>query len=186
MKIGFDLDRVFINYPPLIPPSLIDWLYQNHQSKKLSYRFPHSSLERLFRRLTHFYLLRPKIEKNIHLIQNFPRNPHHHSLYLVSSRYQFLEDLTNKILKRYDLTPFFSSIHLNTKNEQPHFFKKRIINKLQLNLFIDDDLELLGYLKKHCPKIKLLWYNPAKKTTPHKNITAITDLKQIKKYLKND
>lgn len=181
MKIGFDLDRVFIDYPPFVPYKLIDWLYKNHNTKQLSYRIPASVLEQFIRKITHLKPLRPPIKPNINFIQNFPS---HHTLYLISSRYKFLEKITYKLLKKYELSNLFSSIYLNTDNEQPHLFKERTINNLKLDLYVDDDLQLLQYLKDHCLKTKLLWYNPnGEEKSVIQGITKIKGLEEIRKHL---
>lgn len=183
MKIGFDLDRIFINYPPLIPSGLIDWFYRDHSKSSLSYSIPKSPLSQLIRTLSHLSPFRPTIKENIrfvhHLSQNLP--PHH--LFLISSRYKFLEKLTYELLQKCKLSPLFQAIYLNTQNEQPHLFKESVIKKLQIDLYIDDDLELLKYLKKHCPQTKFLWYNPEGDENPFPTITTIQKLNEIKQFL---
>lgn len=177
MKIGFDLDKVFIGYPPLVPGQVIDWLYRSPFTGQLSYRIPTSSLEQIFRRSTHFPWLRRKIKKNVSFIQQLAQNQNH-QLYLISSRYKFLEKSTYKILQRYGLITPFTAIYLNKDNEQPHLFKEKIIKKLQLDLFIDDDLGLLCYLKDHCPGTKLFWYNTRSKDVPLEGIIKIKSLSE--------
>lgn len=184
MNIGFDFDRVLVNYPPFVPAWLIDWLYRRHDKKELTYRIPHSKAEQLLRKLSHFHLFRPRIFENTEFVCHFPNNPHHHNLYLISSRYKFLENITHKLLKRYCLKDVFSSVNLNTKNEQPHFFKEKVIKRLNIDLYIDDDLDLLTYLSKTCPKTKLLWYNPTHKTYPvSQGVITVTKIADIKKFL---
>lgn len=183
MNIGFDLDRVFVNYPPFIPSQVIDWLYKDHSTKRLSYRIPFSPFEQFIRKLSHFYLFRPKIKESIEFIHNFPLNPHPHNLYLISSRYHFLKDLTDKLLKRYNLLMPFVSINLNTKDHQPHLFKERVLKKLKIDLYIDDDLRLLEYLQKTCPETKLVWLdsNSCQKSPL---IDTIHNLAEMNKFLK--
>lgn len=193
MHIGFDLDKVFINYPPFIPGKIIDWLYKrglrdfwplrSPTSKELHYRYPKSKLERWVRKLSHFWLLRPKIKRNIEFINNFPHNPHPHTLYLISSRYKFLEDITRKLLKRYGINGHFKSVHLNLTDDQPHHFKERVIKDLKLDIFIDDDLALLEYLKSAVPSTTLLWYSPSSKSDEVRGIKVLKDFNQIKSYL---
>jgi uncharacterized HAD superfamily protein len=182
MKIGFDLDRVLINYPPIVPALFIDWLYRNHDVKEqVSYRYPKSSFERWFRKLTHFYLLRPKMTKNVDFVVSLSQSSNH-DLYLVSSRYKFLEDLTLKILNRYGLGSAFKSVNLNIKDEQPHLFKTRVIKELNLDIFIDDDLDLLKYLSNNLSKTKLVWYNPRTKLTKVGQIDVIKNLEELTKF----
>lgn len=183
MKIGFDLDKVFVGYPPLVPGQLIDWLYRSHLTNQLSYRIPNSRWEQVLRRSTHLSWLRRKIEENVSFIQYLSQNPAH-KLYLISSRYRFLEEKTHRLLKKYGLVSPFTAIYLNSQNEQPHFFKERVIKQLQLDLFVDDDLELLRYLKDHCPGVQLLWYNPRRKNSPVEGIGVIQALAETKSFLK--
>lgn len=203
MNIGFDLDKIFIDYPPFLPAKLIDWLYKHDpkeiilekeglktllseekfNGKPLAYHIPKSSLGIFLRKLSHFYLFRPKIKSNIHFLHHFSQNSHH-QLYLVSSRYSFLKDITFSILKRYHISPYFNKIFLNEKNEQPHLFKEKIIKKMQMQLYIDDDIYLLKYLQKRCPNTKFFWYNPANPKNPPQGIINIKKLSEIKKFLK--
>lgn len=183
MNIGFDLDRIFINYPPLVPARLIDWLYRDPSKKELSYRIPTFKVEQYFRKITHFKPLRPKIQKNIDYVNILSQQPNL-KLFLVSSRFQFLEKLTHKLLQRLKLDIPFTTIFLNVKNEQPHLFKEQMIKKLKLNIYIDDDLELLLYLKNKCPGTKLLWYHPQGNHHALDRIRKIKDLQDVEKYLK--
>lgn len=184
MNIGFDFDRVLVNYPPFVPAWLIDWLYRRHDKKELTYRIPRSKGEQLLRKVSHFHLFRPKIQDNIEFVCHFPHNPHAHNLYLISSRYKFLENITHKLLRRYGLKDTFCSVNLNTKNEQPHFFKEKAIKRLKINLYIDDDLDLLKYLHKTCPQTKFIWYNPTHKiSTIPTGIITVDKVEDMKKFL---
>lgn len=180
--MGFDLDRIFINYPPFVPAKLIDWFYKDHTQKELSYSIPRSTFSKSARRLTHFSPLRPLIKQNIDFIKAF--NSPSHQLYLISSRYKFLEKVTHKLLKTSGLDKVFNSIYLNTQDEQPHLFKENIIKQNKIELYIDDDLALLQRLHKECPNTTLLWYNPFNKNRYHNGIFMITDLSEIKQFLK--
>lgn len=193
MRIGFDLDKVFVDYPPFIPSAVIEWLYR-HSLKEifkkdpksiqnLHYKIPKRGIEKWLRQRSHFYLFRPKISGNIGLVNNFPKNPHHHDLYLISSRYSFLEDLTLKLLKKYHLISPFVSINLNTNDEQPHLFKARKLKELGIELYIDDDLPLLEYLKDNCPQTQVVWYNPKIKANIYKGIPVIRNLEGIRDFL---
>jgi hypothetical protein len=154
MKIGFDLDRVFINYPPFMPGFIIDYLYKNHGTKKLSYRIPSSPVEIFIRRASHWWIFRPPIQQNIDYLHSLAKTGKH-ELYLISSRYGFLRPQTEFILNKYGLIKPFKQIYLNLKNEQAHEFKKRIIDKLGIDLFIDDDSDLINFLASSNSQIKL-------------------------------
>lgn len=183
MKIGFDLDRVFINFPPFIPPQIIDWLYKNHGQKTLSYSIPQSPLSKLIRRTSHLSLFRSPIRKNIKTLSQIFLNPDL-KLYLVSGRYRFLENLTFKLLHKYNLITPFAKIYLNSMDEQPHLFKEKILKKLNLDLFVDDDLDLLKYLQESGLKTKLIWYHPGRKNAETLGITAIANFSEMTKFIK--
>lgn len=183
MKIGFDLDRIFIDFPPFVPPQIINWLYKDHCQKELSYSIPKSPISKVIRRASHISPLRPPIKENIKTLLQILLKPDL-KLYLISSRYQFLENLTYKLLHKYDLMTPFAKIFLNTSNEQPHLFKEKILKKLKLDLFIDDDLDLLRYLQTKNLKTKLLWYNPSCKNCETHGIDSINNLSEVTKFLK--
>lgn len=83
--------------------------------------------------------------------------------YLVTGRFKFLEKQTKDWLKKYQLQNFFHKILVNIDDIDPIVFKAKAIKKFNLDYFIDDDLEVLNYLKKHT-KAKLYWIVPG----PHR------------------
>jgi len=156
IKIGFDLDGVIINKPPFVPMFVMDLLVRSRRNKGLSYRFPNTKLERFVRWFSHSPVFRPPIEKNINLIHELYKNKNY-ELYVVSSRYSFLDKRTKQWFDYHCLDGLFKKIHINLNNEQPHKFKEKMIKKLDLNVFIDDDLPLLNYLKSRIKNIDLLY-----------------------------
>ena len=106
MRIGFDLDKIFVDYPPIIPDKIVDRLYKKKTDGKLLYRIP-SKPEQIIRRLSHLSFLRPPITENISYLKRIPKKEH--KLYLISSRYDFLKQPTEKLMKKHNfnsiLTP---------------------------------------------------------------------------------
>jgi hypothetical protein len=153
MKIGFDLDKVFINHPPFLPSGFIDFLYKGHTSSVQHYRIPASWWEILLRKTSHMKIMRPPIKRNIEAVKQLHADGKH-ELYLISSRFGFLEKQTLEILKDYGLKDLFISIHLNINNLQPHEFKEKVIRETKLDLFVDDDLDLLQYVSQKIPMLK--------------------------------
>ena len=155
MRIGFDLDKVFIDYPPFVSDTLIDWLFKDHTTRKLSYRFP-GKLEQKVRRLSHMHWFRPPIKDNIAFVQSLAKEKKHR-LYLVSGRFSFLKGLTSLLLKKYGLSDVFAKMEINYADKQPHLFKKEIIEKYKLDMYIDDDLPLLRFIEEEHYKTRLFW-----------------------------
>jgi uncharacterized HAD superfamily protein len=163
IKIGFDLDGVIIGKPFFVPHTLMEWLVRSRTNLALAYRYPDLRFERLIRYFSHHPLLRPPINKNIKLIHQLYKS-NKYELYVVSSRYSFLEKRTKQWFKFYNLHGLFKYIYINLNNEQPHIYKAKMIKNLKLDVFIDDDLPLLNYLKKHLDSVTLL-YMEDKNTT---------------------
>jgi len=177
MNIGFDLDKIFIDYPPLIPDVLIDRLYKKKSNGTLAYRFP-SPLEQRIRKLSHYPFFRPAIKQNIAFLKSIKREKN--KLYLVSSRFGFLEYETATIIKKLGLDKIFDGVYFNYDNKQPHEFKSTVIQTLKLDIYIDDDFPLLKYIAKHNKKTQFFWLT--KKRSHEKltrNITAISNLSEI-------
>lgn len=191
MNIGFDFDKVFINYPPFIPNTLVDLLYKGiHKNKKnierdLEYRFP-GLLEQKIRIASHHKTFRKPIVQNIKSLERLHKNEKA-KLFLVSSRYGFLKKATESILDIYKLRSSFNEITFNYKNEQPHKFKARMIRKLKIDMYIDDDLDLTLFLSATFPSLKIFWItNTMPKIELPKNITRIKNLKEFERiYLKD-
>lgn len=192
--MGFDFDKVFIDYPPFIPYVLIDFLYKgsavfkNKSEKKIAlhYRFP-GVIEQKVRILSHFPIFRQPIQKNIETLKTISSNKKNKT-YLVSSRYGFLRERTDILINKYKLKKYFKEIHFNYENQQPHIFKEATIRSLKIDTYIDDDLDLSLYLSKKLPKLKIFWIciGQGLNTKLPKNIIAINDLGELKKYLKKD
>jgi glycosyltransferase involved in cell wall biosynthesis len=154
LRIGFDLDGVIIGKPPLMPKRLIEWLYRGRINKHLAYRYP-GNFEKFIRWLSHHYLFRPPIERNIRILRNLHNNKDI-ELYAVSGRYKFLKGRTKEWLKANHLYRIFKSVKINEADEKSHLFKKRTIVDLKLDYYIEDDPLISRYLKRNLRKVKIV------------------------------
>lgn len=176
MNIGFDLDGIFIDKPPLIPKEVIERLYGKKRGI-LAYRIP-SHFEQLIRKVSHNRLLRPPIKKNIKFIKKQSKL-NHHKYYLISGRFGFIQKETELILKAYGIHAVFKDKFINLSNTQPHLFKHKMLKKLNIHKFVDDDFELLKFLAKKNRKIKFFWINKKGDKQITKNLFAIDNLSKI-------
>jgi len=176
MNIGFDLDKVFINYPPFIPEKLVDWLYKKH-NHVLAYRYP-SKIEQAIRRLSHNTVFRRPIKENVAFLTELART-NSHKRYLISGRFGFLENITKNLLKRHHLSELFCGFEFNFKNKQPHIFKDEAIKKFKIDIYIDDDLPLLEFLARRNPNVKFFWLTKNPQKNSQKNIKSIRRLEEI-------
>jgi hypothetical protein len=68
MSIGFDLDKIFINTPPLVPPEIIDLFNNDETSHELRYKIP-SKKEQIIRIFSHHSLFRFPIIQNLNFLK---------------------------------------------------------------------------------------------------------------------
>jgi hypothetical protein len=182
MRVGFDLDKVFIDFPPFVPDRLIEKLYRKKANGELSYRIP-SRPEQFIRHVSHAPILRPAIVKNIDLLKSIPKDKH--KLYLISSRFGFLEGRTKALVKMHRFDEIFDEMFFNFSNKQPHEFKDEVLKKLHLDVYIDDDFHLLKHVAKHNKNTLFYWLaNGGKKRQITRNIYSTSDLSDIVTSLK--
>jgi len=179
MNIGFDLDRVFINFPFFVPSKIIEWLYKEKDNHELKYRIP-SRIEQIIRIFSHYPIFRPPITQNLNFVRNLTLS-NKNKYYLISSRFGFLKKRTDKLIKRYNLNKIFNAMYFNYENKQPHQFKNEVIKKLNLDMFIDDDLQLLEYLTDKNPKTNFFWLNKKISRPLKKNLFAIKNISEMLK-----
>ena len=177
MNIGFDLDKIFVNYPPFVPTKIIDWLYKGKPNGTLKYRIP-SRLEQIIRIFSHYPFFRPPITKNMNYVKNLAL-ANINKYYLISSRFSFLEKKTTGLIKRYSLDKIFNAMYFNYENRQPHEFKNEMVKKLDLDMYVDDDLQLLEYLVDKNPKTKFFWLNNKVSKPLGKNLYAIKNISEM-------
>lgn len=173
MKIGFDLDQIFIDTPPLIPSSVINKLYKKKDNGILLYRIP-SKPEQTIRQVSHFQFFRPPIQQNMTFLKNLDHKKNQY--YLISSRFSFLRQKTQQIIQKYGFNKHFTEMYFNYEDNQPHLFKNEILQKLKLAAYVDDDLSLLKFVAKNNPETRFFWYNKTSTDKISDNLQGITHL----------
>lgn len=177
MNIGFDLDKIFVNHPPLIPSWLMQKLYGEKIHGNLSYRIP-GKLEQFLRRLSHLPFLRQPIQQNIQMVVHV-KNKKNIQLFLISSRYNFLKRRTDEIIEKNKFKNIFSGLFFNYDNQQPHIFKSAMITSNHIQRYVDDDLPLLQFLAAKHPRTTFFWLNSKRNDKLKKNLYAITYLSTV-------
>jgi len=77
--------------------------------------------------------------------------------YIISGRYKFLKNDFNEWLEKLNVKKYFKDCLLNENDEQPYIFKQRMLNKLKINIYIEDNWDIIKQLKKSCKNVKLFW-----------------------------
>ena len=155
--LAFDLDGIFVDAPPFVPKKILEWLFRGWRcsENKLNYRFPHTKFEQRVRKISHFYLFRPPIKKNIAILRQLARS-NRYRLVLISSRYSFIHPETEIWLKKKGIKHLFKEIVLNKLDQQPHLFKKQQLAKIRPAYYFEDDEEIIHYLQNTTLPVKII------------------------------
>lgn len=176
IKIAVDLDGILIDKPPLIPKKLLERLFRGSGGDNLHYRFPTAELEQQIRKISHYYLFRPPIKKNIAFLKEVA-NDKKYELYVISGRYSFLEKETENWLKKRKVKNLFKKIYLNLNDEQPHLFKERILRILRPDIFIDDDDLIADFLVGKQPHVRIFCcYDRGERCRKAKFIRSLSEI----------
>ncbi len=156
--VGLDFDGV-VAYNPVrlarYPISLIKQRILGVQN--VSFFVPQTTLTRTLWALAHETSVFPARGASYlrELTENGTIEAH-----LVTARFGFLEENLRHFLRRWNLEHVFTTITLNTREEQPHLFKERIINDRQFDHFIEDNWDIVTHLTASRARTDIHWiYN---------------------------
>lgn len=165
IKIGVDFDGV-LAYNPLriFRAPVVLFKKKILKKSKIKFYIPKTIPEKLFFRLAHDFSIFPSIGAySLNTLVNEGKIEAH----LVSGRYAYLNPGLYKWLEEHNLRDSFMSINPNVKDEQPHLFKERTLDELQLDYFIEDNLDIVNYLSTRS-KTRILWiYNILDRKKPY-------------------
>lgn len=171
LKVGLDLDGVILYNPARLARPLIS-LFKKLvlHKKKVSFYLPKTDIEKTFWRWFH--------KSSIFVAPGFDRikemaKKREIEAYIITARYDFLKDDFERWLDKIQAKKYFKGCYYNKKNEQPNLFKERLINKLDLDIYIEDNWDIVKYLNSKIknpsyakeategkPKCKVFWiYN---------------------------
>ena len=121
-----------------------------------SYYYPTSWIERFTWKIINER--KKPFSTNIRILQRM-KNDGNFRFFLVTGRFKFMEEQTRNWLAKYKLDSVFEKILINIPDIDPMTFKKKTIEKYDLDVYIEDDLEIINFLKGKT-KTKYLWVVP--------------------------
>lgn len=156
LRIGFDMDGVLLYNPSRIFRPLISCSKQVHllPRKEMEFYHPESRLEQFLWWLVHKSSFKPaagfaELEQ---LAQSEQLE-----LHIVSARFACLQTDTKQWLQVLNRRGIFTSYNFNDSDEQPHLFKQRKIEELDLDYFIEDNWDVVSYLATAQSKTQVWW-----------------------------
>lgn len=156
IKIGFDMDGVILFNPSRIFRSLISKSKKAHliHRQELEFYHPNSPLEDFFWLLIHKSSF--KLAAGFQELEELALN-NRLELYVISARFACLKPDTKRWLKVINRRQIFKNLYFNDKDEQPHLFKKRMVEKLKLDYFVEDNWDVVSYLAKNQKQTQIWW-----------------------------
>jgi hypothetical protein len=157
IKVGIDFDGVLV-YNPLRIFRLPVYFLKEHfiPRQKTEFYIPKTPLSRFIFWVPHQMSIVPAVGTTLlrEAIQNGDIEAH-----LVSARYGYLHHGLEHWLKWQKLNRLFTTVNANAYDEQPYLYKERMIRELNLDYFIEDNLNIVQYLEPKS-RAKVLWiYN---------------------------
>lgn len=157
-RVGFDLDGVILYNPirtfrPLA--SFFKFLkpYLFHEQSE-SFYFPNSHLEKFVWKQLHKTSFR--IADGFDEISKMVKKGVFEA-YLVTSRYDFLRRDFEYWVRKLNAKSIFKQYYYNKTNMQPNAFKRHMIEKLQLDYFVEDNWGVIQKLNGSLKRVKVLW-----------------------------
>lgn len=182
LRVGFDLDGVLLYNPARIIRPFVSYVKRIFlHKKKLKFYYPKTRSEKLFWRFVHksSILNAPGLHEITRLV-----NEGKIEAYLITARYNFLGSTVTEWIQKNKLEKTFKGVFYNSKDEQPHEFKERMIKELNLDIFVEDNFDIVEYISKKT-KVKVVWiYNIFDKHIPFIN-KAPTLQKTINLFIKD-
>ncbi|MEO6508779.1 MAG: hypothetical protein ABIO02_02400 [Patescibacteria group bacterium] len=156
-RVGFDLDGVVLYNPMRIFRPFISLAKKNDKDEHVvRFYVPQKKLMKVIWKLIHksSLFVAPGFYDTIKLLKD-----NNIEAYLITGRFGTLKEDFDKWMKKVDAKNNFKAFYHNPKDEQPHLFKKRMIDELKLDVFIDDNWDIVHYLSSEFKNTnkKILW-----------------------------
>ena len=157
LRVGLDFDGVVAYNPARIIRAPVKWFKREVLGiKKLSFFVPKNWWQRLAWTAVHESSIWPAT--GIELLKKMV-NEGRIEVHLITGRFNLLEANTNAWLEKNGLTSYFKTVNINLKCAQPHLFKQKIVTKLKLDYYVEDNLDIVLYLQNKV-KAHVFWiYN---------------------------
>ncbi|MGD9129723.1 MAG: hypothetical protein PVJ09_04520 [Candidatus Woesebacteria bacterium] len=189
LKVGFDLDGVLLYNPARIIRPIISLLKKRKVVKRKGLQFyvPKNKFEEFIWYLFHksSIFLAPGFKSIKKLSEKGLIEP-----YIITARFKHLKEDFIKWQKKMGAEKIFKNAFINEADEQPHLFKEKMIKELDLDIFVEDNWDIVNYLnrkfRKSKAKTKIFWINnlfDRKIEHQHKFPSLSQVVKKIKKIV---
>jgi hypothetical protein len=167
LRIGFDMDGVLLYNPGRIIRPIISSIKKIFlHKKKLVFYYPKTNPEKIFWRFAHKSSIFNAA--GLHEITKLVAEGKIEA-YLITARYNFLGSSVTKWVKKNNLEKTFKGVYFNSKDEQPHEFKERMIKELNLDMYIEDNFDIVNHISNKTNATIIWIYNIFDRHIPFAN-----------------
>lgn len=183
LKVGFDLDGVILYNPiKLIRPiakllkPVKTFIFKQ---KSEFFYYPKSKIEQFLFSLLHKTSFKPDLAlKDIKKLVMAKKI----KAYIITGRYSFLKKDYEIWLKKIKARTIFTKCYQNKSDLQPNEFKEIMIKKLNLDIYVEDNWDIIQKLNHHT-SAKIFWLtNILDQHIPY--FYKFANLKSVLQYLK--
>lgn len=146
IKVGFDLDGVLLYNPVRIYRPVVSFIKRRIlKRKKTRFFVPTSPWQQTLFRFFHLssFFVAPGFARIKELADAGVIEP-----YLITGRFAFLKSDLDHWLRKMKADQVFKACYYNSENEQPHLFKARMIQTLDLDMFVEDNWDIVERLNR--------------------------------------
>ncbi len=181
LKVGFDLDGVILYNPArIMRPLVASFKSIFLKKKKLKFYVPQTKHERFMWDLFHksSLFIAPGFDQIETLSRSNRIEP-----YIITARYDFLKHDFEHWITKMKARDYCKGCYHNKDDNQPHLYKEEMVRRFDLDVFVEDNLDIVRHLSKTFPDKKILWiYNILDRNIeyPHKFPTLQAAIEYIK------
>ncbi len=160
LKVGFDLDGVILYNPArIVRPVFATFRKLFLHRRKTAFYIPKTKWEKFLWLLIHksSLFIAPGVGHLQRLVEQGKVEA-----YIVTGRYDSLKTDFDKWMEKIEAKKYFKAYIHNAKEEQPFVFKKKMIAKFKLDIFVEDNWDIIQLLNNdRLSKTKVFWINNA-------------------------
>jgi len=156
LKVGFDLDGVILYNPARVLRPVVVQIKKRVLKRSLGqFYYPKNVWEQFVWNILHKSSVWPA--PGTKLLLDLAKRKKINA-YIISGRYESLKTDFKRWINKIDPNGYFSGHYYNETNDQPHLYKERMIKKLALDIYVEDNWDIVTHLTQNLkvpPKARL-------------------------------
>ncbi len=158
LRIGLDLDGVILYNPArIVRPAIVGFKKLFVKGRVSTFYVPHKPWEKRLWYLFHKSSL--YVSPGFWTFKRWALEGRI-ELYIITARYSFLKPDLEAWMHKIGAHDFVKEVIYNSHDEQPHLYKEKIIRRHKLDIFVEDNWDVVKHLVHHDVPTRVFWiYN---------------------------